>query len=110
MDREDIVANLTAELRDLRIRVAQLEADRPNRETERSAKRAAATVFKQGDRININKTLKKPAVWDNTVVWNQEQAQRATVTHVYKGQVWFVTDNGVKTWRAINNITRRIEE
>lgn len=73
MDSEDAVAKLIAELRDLRIRVAQLEATRPNHETEHSATRAAARVFRKGDRISINKTLKKPASWNNTVAWDKNR-------------------------------------
>jgi hypothetical protein len=119
MDKDDLIASLTAELRDLRIRVAQIEhvvgptqgepelrARRAAEEYERSAIRAAASTYRTGDRIRITKNLRKPADWDNTVEWNQEQAQLATVTKVEKKQVWFITDNGINTWRAINNIKK----
>ena len=122
MDREDLIAQLITELQDLRIRVVQLETAAHERVNEISAletaahaervnksraRRAATTPFQPGDRISIKKILKKPATWHNDIAWNQEQAQLATVTHlVHRGQVWFETDNGIKTWRAVNNITR----
>jgi hypothetical protein len=120
MDREDLIAQLITELQDLRIRVVQLETaahERVNessaletaareRVNESSARRAATPPFRPGDRVSIKKILKKPAIWDNAIAWNQEQAQLATVTHLHRGQVWFETDNGIKTWRAVNNITR----
>ena len=62
--------------------------------------------FQRGDLVKIRNIVRKPATWHSDNEWNQEQAQLATVTHNYKGQVHFVTDNGVKTWRAVNNLTR----
>jgi hypothetical protein len=119
MDKDNLIASLTAELQELRIRVTQIEravgptqeeierrATRAAEEYERSARRAAASSFQTGDRIRIKKNLKKPADWDNTVEWTQERAQLATVTKISKKQVWFVTDNGIHMWRAINNIER----
>jgi hypothetical protein len=53
--------------------------------------------------VKINNKLKKPATWSNTVEWDEEAAQLPTVTHKYKGQVHFQTNNGVKTRRAPNN-------
>jgi outer membrane murein-binding lipoprotein Lpp len=106
MKTEDI-DQLTTELRDLKIRVAQLEAAITDRETdERSASTAAAAVFQRGDRVKVKNKLKKPATWPVTAKWDQEAAQLATVTHNYKNQVHFITDNGVKTWRAHNNLAR----
>ncbi|KAI2494384.1 hypothetical protein MHU86_1550 [Fragilaria crotonensis] len=105
--KTDDIDQLTTELRDLRIRVAQLEAAAIGHEPdERSASAAAATVFQRGDRVKIKNKLKKPATWPVTAKWDQEAAQLATVTHNYKNQVHFRTDNGVKTWRAHNNLAR----
>ena len=103
---ERIVDQLTNELRDLRIRIAQLEtaAAANEREDNAGAERAAAIEFREGDRVRIKNKLKRPAVWPTKTPWNKELAQRATVTHIYREQVQFVTDNGVKTWRAMNNI------
>jgi hypothetical protein len=111
MDREDEIEQLTAQLRTINIRLAQLEtaAAARDRVPERSAEVAAATTLKKGDRVKINNKLKRPATWNVLVEWNQDQAQKATVTHLYKEQVHFVTDNGVKTWRAANNLTKLVE-
>ena len=121
-DKDDLIAALTAEIEELRIRVTQVEravgptpeelerrARRAAEDYERSARKAAAATYRTGDRIRIKKNLKLPSDWDSTVDWVQEQAQLATVTRVMKKQVWCVTDNGITTWRAINNI-QRIEE
>lgn len=102
---EKTIEQLSAELRNLHLRVAQLEAAAAN-ETEDStgAEPAAAIGFKKGDKVLIKNKLKKPATWPTSATWDKELAQRATVTHVYREQVHFITDNGVKTWRAINNL------
>lgn len=104
MDR--IVDQLTNELRDLRIRIAQLEtaAAANEQEANAGAERAASIGFKEGDRVRIKNKLKRPAAWPTKTLWNRELAQFATITHIYRGQVHFVTDNGVKTWRAVNNL------
>jgi hypothetical protein len=61
MKTEDI-DQLTTELRDLKIRVAQLEAAAIDRKSdERSASGEAAAVFQPGDRVKIKNKLKKPA-------------------------------------------------
>jgi hypothetical protein len=62
------------------------------------------TVLCSGDRIHIKNKLKKPADWNNSIKWVEER--RATVTRVLEGQIHFVTDNGVRTWRAPNNVRR----
>ena len=110
MEREDIVTQLTAELQNLKIRVAQLEAAAAPREGSSASSASEpplqVPVFRRGDRVRINNKLRKPATWSDSAEWNQEQAQKATVTHNYKGQVHLITDNGVKTWQATNNLTR----
>lgn len=75
-------------------------------DVESSAKRAAAQILQKGDRVYITNIVNKPQFWNG--VWEQGKAQKATVTHFYKGQIHFVTDNGIRTWRAINNL-RRLE-
>ena len=115
MERES-VEQLTRELEALRIRVAQLEAAAATERREdrnRGAEAAAMTKpqgvtttsdFKEGDRVRIKNQLKKPATWSSNATWDKKQAQKATVTHIYKKQVHFETDNGVKTWRAVSNL------
>jgi hypothetical protein len=71
-----------------------------------SDKRAATPIIQKGDRVRITNTVSKPRTWNNNFEWDQVKAQKATVTHFYRGQVHFVTDNGIQTWRAVNNLTR----
>ena len=59
-----------------------------------------------GDRVFIKNTVRKPATWPTGKEWNKDQAQVATVTFFEKDQVHFITDNGVKTWRAIQNLRK----
>jgi hypothetical protein len=124
MDREDEIEQLTTQLRNISIRLAQLEAAASRQDTERSATgRAAAPgghknivsgtstntavpIISKGDCVRITNVVKKPSYWNDNSEWNQTKAQRATLTHFYRGQVHFVTDNGIRTWRAINNLAR----
>jgi ABC-type phosphate transport system auxiliary subunit len=58
-----------------------------------------------GDRMRIkNNELCRPTDWNNTIIWVEER--RATVTRVVEGQIHFITLNGVRTWRAPNNMRR----
>ena len=119
MDKDELIASLTAELDELRIRMTQINravgptpeeigscARRVAAEYESSAREAAASTFKKGDRIRIKKHFKKPANWSNAIEWNQDKAQLATVTRVTKAQVWFISDQGIETWQAIKNIEK----
>ncbi len=128
MNKDDVIEQLTAQLQDLSVRLTQLEAAASRKDTGssadtaaapagrsastaaattgRSAYTAAAPILKKGDRVNITNTVNKPRSWNNNLKWEQEKAQRATVTHFYRGQVHFVTDNGIRTWRAVNNLSR----
>ena len=98
------IDSLVAELSNLRVRVAQLEQaaatdPRSQRDTEDTEE-----PFQSGDRVRIKNKVRRPATWNTSIPWDQQAAQRATVTHNYKGQVHFTTDNGVSTWRARNNL------
>ena len=106
MDDGQSIDNLVEQLRALQVRVAQLETAAPEPRTDSATVRGAAPRFKKGDRVWIKNKLKKPATWSDEVAWNEDEAKTATVSHIYKGQVHFVTDNGVKTWRAANNLKR----
>ena len=112
MDRDDAI------LRNVALRLAQLEAAAGLENNKGSATRAAAPttssatigaappIIKKGDRVNIVNMVNKPRTWNNNFEWDQRKAQKATITHFYRGQVHFVTDNGVRTWRAVNKITK----
>jgi hypothetical protein len=106
MEDGQSIDNLIEQVRALQVRVAQLETAAPEPRTDSATVTAAAPRFKRGDRVLIKNKLKKPATWSNEVTWNEAEAKTATVSHIYKGQVHFVTDNGVKTWRAVNNLKR----
>jgi hypothetical protein len=113
MDKSDEIERLTAQLRNVSLRLAQLEAAASRESNESSnntaaalssATRAATPIIQKGDRVNITNTVHRPRNWNQE--WDQAKAQKATVTHFYQGQVHFVTDNGVRTWRAVNNHTK----
>jgi hypothetical protein len=60
--------------------------------------------FIRGDRIRILK-ITKPSGWGHTH-WNYYQARIATVTHTTAERVYFVTDNGLNTWRLPENVIK----
>ena len=105
MDKDQTIEQLTTQLQALQLRVTQLEAACFNeRSSTVGAPVAASNEFKKGDRVRVRNALKKPATWPKDATWRKELAHIATVTHLHREQVHFVTDNGVKTWRAPNNL------
>jgi hypothetical protein len=60
----------------------------------------------RGDRVRIKarNKVRKPATWDKRIPWSEDKERTATVTRVTPTQIHFITDNGVETWRAPNNI------
>ena len=103
------IKSLTNELRALRVRVDQVENQlRELREQEENVATAPPnTLLTRGDQVRIINKVKRPAnwlaTWDERDILNE---RRATVTHTVRDQVWIVTDNGTKTWRAPNNLER----
>ena len=57
----------------------------------------------RGDRVRIKNKIRRPATAGPT--WSEARERLATVTKVITDQVYVVTDNGTKTWRAPNNLT-----
>jgi hypothetical protein len=132
MDRSDEIEQLTTQLRNVSLRLAQLEAAASPENNRSSAgtaaapsstttaaapssaetaaalssatTRAAAPIIQKGDRLRITNKVNKPRNWPGE--WDQDKAQKATVTHFYRGQVHFITDNGVRTWQAVNNLAK----
>ena len=106
MDKDQTIEQLTTQLQALQLRVTQLEAARFNEQSSTvGAPVAASNEFKKGDRVRVRNALKKPATWPRDAIWSKELAHIiATVTHLHQEQVHFVTDNGVKTWQAPNNL------
>jgi hypothetical protein len=87
------------------------ESAAPTRETIRLAAPQRNFLngdYLRGDRIWIKNKIQKPASWDNRIAWFERDAKTATVTKVVrKGsfkQIHFITDNGIHTWRAPNNV------
>ena len=60
----------------------------------------------KGDRVRITNKVKRPATWTSQLAWDKERERSATVTRVTPTQVFFITDNGVETWRAPNNLKK----
>jgi hypothetical protein len=112
------IDDLIRELRSLQLQAAQLQAATQHRvqeadEHQREDAQAVphdlprhANGFCIGDRVRILNKIKKPATWNNTRQWLEVEARTAVVTLVCAEQVFFTTDNGVKTWRAPNNLRR----
>ena len=60
----------------------------------------------QGDRVTIKNKIRRPATCSDETKWTKEKERVATVTRVTKDQIHFVTDNGTRTWRAPNNLSK----
>ncbi len=84
-----------AELKALRIQVAQLEAEVVRRGNDRAPTAADPVPVEQarthdyavGDRVRVLNKVRKPATWNNRVVWNEAAARQGTVTEVRPRQV-----------------------
>ena len=117
MEEDKKIEELTQALAKIKVEETHLKAQLTEtllRRARRSDQKTQQTTytdrihgFAQGDRVWVQNAIRKPANWDDSAgTWKQEK--RATVTEVLiKGptvQVHFETDNGVKTWRAPNNL------
>jgi hypothetical protein len=104
MERKQI-HELIKELKHLQLREAEL-ISRINEANASLSGHRGATVehdFEKGDRVRVTNQVKKPANW-GTDLWNYHQAKTATVTFTTTDRIYFVTDNGIKTWRSPRNI------
>jgi hypothetical protein len=103
--QEKTLHELIDELKALQIREARIVA---LLERAAAADQESTTPtehgFIRGDRIRILK-ITKPSGWGNTH-WNYHQARIATVTHTTAERVYFVTDNGLNTWRLPKNVIK----
>ena len=101
---------LIAELSALRIRVGHLESELSNlraHDEVRLQSNGATVTLTRGDRVRIINAIKRPASWTKRWDSNTNERERlATVTHTTPTQVWLITDNGTKTWRAHKNVRR----
>lgn len=92
--------------------ITRLEAATKGRNSESNTKPASKACFApnstlvRGDRVRIKakNKVRKPATWNTQVPWSEDKERTATVTRVTPTQIHFITDNGVETWRAPNNL------
>ena len=109
---DETIEALTRELTLLNIRLSQVEGELQELRAQRppEADEEPDQQLKRGDRVRILSKIRRPVDW--TTIWTEADIERertATVTHTVKNQVWIVTDNGTKTWRATKNL-RKVNE
>jgi hypothetical protein len=106
MERKKI-HDLIKELKNLQLREAEITAQIDEANAALSGHRGATVehAFDKGDRVRVKNQVKKPNNWGNDV-WNYQQAKVATVIFTTTDRVYFVTDNGIRTWRAPHNLER----
>jgi hypothetical protein len=104
MERKQI-HELIKELKNLQLREAELISRIDAANASLSGHRGATVEhdFENGDRVRVTNQVRKPANW-GTDLWNYHQAKTATVTFTTTDRIYFVTDNGIKTWRSPRNI------
>ena len=107
------VEGLICELKALNLRrsaiLAQLEEAYSGYEvveTTSSVRAPIANGIIKGYRVRITNKVKRPATWTSQLAWDKEREKSATVTRVTPTQLFFITDNGVETWRAPTNVKK----
>lgn len=96
------VAVLTVQVAELQLEIKRRDLSAPNQKPTSCP--TSTDKFKAGDRIWILNTIKGPTNWDASKQWVRSAAKVATVTNTVSNRVYFVTDNGVSTWRSEKNI------
>ena len=111
--------DLVRELRAIRIREAQIiqqlevgltkATDEGTKEPSASSTETSTHGLKIGDRIAITNKVKKPANWPRSDPWIESDHKTATIQDIItisptNTQIHFITDGGVETWRAPNNV------
>jgi hypothetical protein len=110
MERKKI-HDLIKELKNLQLREAEITTQIDEANAVLSGHRGATVEhdFEKGDRVRVTNQVKKPTNWGDDY-WNYQQAKVATVTFITTDRIFFVTDNGIKTWRAPRNLVRINQE
>ena len=62
--------------------------------------------IRRGDRVRIKNKIKKPATWPSMKLWREDKYRSAIVTEITPAQIFILTDKGVSTWRAPNNLKK----
>lgn len=112
MEKDQSIEELIAELKLVKIHeaniIARIEAAAHKRDQDKNAEktRPNANRLSKGDRVRITNRVRKPATWNNETAWDEDKGRLATVTRVTPEQVHIITDNGISTWRAPNNLKR----
>ena len=111
--------DLVRELRAIRIREAQIIeriegvlAETPNegaKEPSAPPTKKSSHGLKIGDRIVITNKINRPANWPRSDPWIESEHKTATIREIIRisptnTQIHFITDGGVETWRAPNNV------
>ena len=65
-----------------------------------SASGITVNGLKVGNRVRIKNKVIKPSTWPTEHKWVKEETKLANVTRVSREQIHFITDNGIRTWRA----------
>jgi hypothetical protein len=86
------------------------ERQDPDQPTSGKGREESVNGITQGDRVWITNKVKKPAIWLKQTAWIESQFRSATVTSVTNTQIHVLTDNGVRTWRAPNNLRKLNQE
>jgi hypothetical protein len=122
--QDSLLEELTRELRELRLETKLREAAILSRIERIQQQQSQATVspvevyststtttnptqingIQRGDRVLIINKVKKPASWPKQKVWKEDEFRSATVLKVSRDQISILTDNGISTWRAPNNL------
>jgi hypothetical protein len=118
---EERIEDLIAELERLSVRTAavltKLEAAKAKQakhlvrgpqqqHKDRAITPTGVNGIAKGDRVWIANRIKKPATWPQETQWVESEYRSATVTSVSREQIHVITDNGVETWRAPNNLRK----
>jgi hypothetical protein len=107
--QDRLIEELTLELKQLNLRQAAIVStiQRLTQEQQQEAAGARNDTFRRGDRVRVTNKVKKPATWSRERgIWREEEFRSAIVTRVTRDQIFILTDNGVSTWRAPNNLAR----
>ncbi len=102
--KTDQVALLIQELRSLKLRESLLLDELEVASGRSSSNARASSTLSVGDRIRVRNLIRKPSDW--TRPWKTSISRLATITAVQNDRVYFITDNGLETGRAMKNVER----
>jgi uncharacterized protein YfaQ (DUF2300 family) len=109
--RESIISELDLRREAIVSRIEQLQEQEVSSAGASDGTRTFLCVngIQRGDRVRIKNKVKKPATWPGTKLWREDEYRSAIVTKVTPTQIFILTDNGVSTWRAPNNLRKAFQ-